>query len=160
MKRLISISLLTVILLITAGFDSCGKSAAIFAGIRIGLAAAKTANVSPVIIKDLDDGIASVERGEQCFNAVVGDKAQKRIGQAKCGFQIAQDLRAILARHNVGGSETANKIAGYINTTILALEEFYRTVTGPTAMVDDSGAAEKRLELKLKEVEKGLKSLK
>lgn len=161
MKRFFSFTPLVLVLFMLA----CGSSD-VFRGIRIGLAAAKT-DLPPAVAKDVDDGIKAVEDGEACLAAATGDRAQKRIAQAKCGFQIAQDFRVILLRHNIGGSPTADKIAKYINTTILVLEEFYREVIPPenargiSAGVSDDKwkAAEQKLQTKLKEVERQLKEL-
>lgn len=161
------------LLLIVCAVTSCGGSGLIKA-FRAGFAASKPAIQSlvpgtisqakaDVVVRDVDDGITAAERGEQCIKSIVETGPQKRIGQARCYLALASDLRAILARHNIGGSSRLDQIASLIEAAIAAFEEFNRAVTfGSMASPpsEDAGkAAEKVLEEKLKDVERRLKAL-
>lgn len=161
-KKLLSVILLSVMML-----GGCGG---ILAGVRTGWAVGRpivddlvaqqviSADTGAKIKVDIDDGIGSAERGEQCVKNVTGTGTEKKIGKARCYFQVAKDGRAILARHHITGNAKLERYVAIIESVLTALEEYFRNVTGPQDM---AGAvdADKELEGKMKAAEAQLKAL-
>lgn len=171
MRRLSKLAITAVLVL---AITACGASDLI-KGFRVGFSASKPAIQSLVpatisqakadtVVRDVDAGITAAERGEQCIKAIVETGPQKRVEQARCYVELANDLRVILARHNIGGSPILNQIASLVQAAISAFEEFNRSVTpsGRSASLPNEAvakAAEQKLKDKLKVIERDLKAL-
>ena len=132
LKKSLMALTLSVILL-----TACGST--LLATFRAGVASSKpfvsslvasgaiSQGKADTVIKDINDGITVASVGEQCITSAPGDK---KIAKAKCYFQVAQGLRAILERHNIGGNSKLDQIAGIVEGAIAAFEEFFRNTTG------------------------------
>lgn len=85
-----------------------------------------------VVIRDVDDTLAAGDAAEQCISGIPSDisKSERRVRKAQCYYNFAITFRIILQRHNIGGSPQLDRIAAIGQGFILALEEYYRRVTG------------------------------
>lgn len=121
---------------------------------------------------DIGDAITAASQAETCIKAITSSGAQKRVEKAKCYFQLAQDLRLILERHNLAGEPRLDQIATIGAGAIEAFEAFYTTVntggtvTGPDGGITHTGAdgisgsdADKELERSVKALNDQLKDL-
>lgn len=183
-RSLFTIPLL-VLSLLTNSFllMSCGGSNLI-AGFRVAFAASKpfvqslvssgalTQARADAATKDIDDGIAAAARAETCDKAITVTGSAKRVAEGKCYFALAQDLRGILARHNIGNNPRLDQIAAIASGAIEAFEQFFTTVTtgpavtGPDGGITHTGAdgisgenAEKQLKNTVEDLNRQLKAL-
>lgn len=176
--------LLISILLYVSTAAMCG-SESIATGFRIGFAASKpfvqslvsshtiTQELADTATRDIDDGIGIAERTESCVRAAKPlPKPQSRVAQAKCYYQAAQDLRVILARHNLDQNEQLSRISTIASGAIEAFEAYYTSVntgpavTGPDGGITHTGAdgisgvnADKELERTMRQLNQQLKDL-
>jgi hypothetical protein len=178
LKRLLIVPLLSLALL------SAGCDPNLATGFKIGLSAAKpfvqslvtsgvlTQGVADLATTDVTDGVNSAVRAETCLKAVTVTGPGKRVGNAKCYFALAQDLRVILARHNLGGAPLLDQIATIVTGAIEAFEAYYTSVnTGPEVSGPDGGItrtgadgiqgsdADKQLRSTLEDLNKQLKAI-
>jgi hypothetical protein len=113
------------------------------------------------VTRDLEDGIDSAIECEGCLKAITVEGSAKQVAKAKCYFALAQSLRVILARNNIGGVPQLDRIANIIQAGIAAFEEYYRQVETPAfAMRGDpalSGDLDKELERAINEMKRELK---
>lgn len=122
-----------------------------------------TQEKADLIKADVSDGIDAAATGEQCVKAATGSDTEKKIAKARCYFKVAQDLRSILARHNIGGEGRLDLIASIANDVIAALEEYFRNVTGEGVSRRAAAAVgdpDKTLEGKMKDAKSRLDALK
>ena len=171
MKKALLAFTLTASILLTA----CGGN--LLTGFRVAVASSKpfvdslvrsgaiSQAKATVVIADINDGIAAASQGEQCLKAVPGSGSAKKVGQAKCYFQVAQSLRVILDRHNIGGNDKLAQIADIVAGAIAAFEEFFRGTTGTQDSVTATVAGgppvdyEKVLASKMKALELQMKAV-
>lgn len=112
-------------------------------------------------IKDVDDTLAKADVAEQCVNDIPGGLSgnERKVKKAGCYFQLAQDFRAILARHNIGGSVQLDRIAAIGQGFILALEQYFHRVNGTGPESAQSGDPDKQLEDAVKTRKAELKAI-
>lgn len=122
---------------------------------------------------DITDGINDVDKANVCIKAIpasVAGKARK-VAKARCYYALAQDLRQILARHNLEADAKLNDVSLIIGGAIEAFETFYNAVqpvsgetsaTGITNVGADAAVdnAEQQLENTLKDLGRQFKELK
>lgn len=163
---------LTALTLSAILLTSCG-SLTLLGGFRVAVASSKpfvdslvrsgaiSQAKATVVIADINDGIAAASQGEQCLSAVTGTGNAKKAAQAKCYFQVAQSLRAILDRHNIGGNDKLTQIADIVSGAIAAFEEFFRntTETQEAAITGPPIDHEKVLAAKMKALEEQMKAV-
>jgi len=172
-RRYVSTSLLVAVLVFTTACDS-----SILTAFRSGFAASKPfiqtlvdTNTIPqtaatLAIADVDDGIAALTTGDRCLKAITEEGSAKKLAKAKCYYAAAQSLRTILDRHHFESHETLNRISTIVSGAIAALEEYYRSVSGPIARSATVGkksaedAAEKVLKEKMEKAKKEMQDLK
>jgi hypothetical protein len=162
-KSLIPILLLALILQV-----ACANAVS---NLRFGVTTAKpivqslvpgviTQERADTIKRDLDDGLAGAVKCDHCWKAITSTGRQKDLAKAECALTAANDLRAILARHNIRGNEKLDLIAAIIQAAIDAFQDYHDTIVSPADAAVDSGAAEKRLREKLENLNRQLKELK
>lgn len=81
-------------------------------------------------IRDIDDVLIKAGDAEQCIKNITSEGNAKKVAKAQCYYTFAQDFRAILARHNIGGNPRLDQIAAIGQGFIMALEEYFHRVTG------------------------------
>lgn len=113
-------------------------------------------------ILDVDGTLAAGRTAERCVADIPADVTgnAKKVAKGHCYFAFAQSFRAILARHNIGGSPALDKFALIGEGFILALEEYFRSVTSAHAEGTGTvGDPDKRMESAMKEKLKELKAI-
>lgn len=114
-------------------------------------------------IRDVDDTLAKADIAEQCVDAIPSDlnKTARKIAKGKCYFEFAQNFRMILGRHNIGGSPMLDRIALIGEGFIVALEQYFRRVSGSAtlaeAVSDPDEALEDDIDAHLKELKAATK---
>lgn len=93
-------------------------------------------------IRDVDDTLAQADVAEQCVDNITSSGNEKKVAKAKCYYAFAQSFRAILARHNIGGSAQLDRIAAIGEGFILALEQYFHRVTRPGEATVAQGEAD------------------
>lgn len=157
---------LGVLVLSVMFFTACPSLAQNF---RVGLAAAKpfVQSLVPAFITqaqadlattDVGDGIEAVIKTEQCLKAITVTGAAKRVAKAQCYYTTAQDLKVILARHNLD-SPKLNQIATIVQAAISAFEAYYSQVNDETLSDDGGESADQELDRKMKDVKRQLDAL-
>lgn len=163
--------LLSSVLLLSA----CGGDA-IITSLRVGVAFSRPIVQSLVdthvipeskataVLGDVTDGLAYSSQAEAAIKQLSPSltKEEKRIAKARIYFALAQNLRTVLNRHNIGGQETLDKIATIFSGVITALEEYYRQVVpqpGVAARAASGVDPDKQLEQALKNAERQMKAL-
>ena len=114
------------------------------------------------VLADINAGIDVASRGETCVKGITGSGNDSKVAKAKCYFALAQDLRGILARHNIGGNAKLDQIASIVEGAIAAFEEYFRSVTGTQNSITAGGRAEdpdKTLEAKMKSMQAQMKAV-
>lgn len=116
---------------------------------------------------DISDVVAAATRGETCLAAVTGDKRQQQIGKARCYVIVVNEVRPILARHNIGGNSKLDLIAGIIGAAIDAFQAYHDAVlpTGGITVaagqpITANDAADKELQTTLETLKKRMDALK
>lgn len=112
-------------------------------------------------IKDVDDTLTKADVAEQCVSDIPSGISgnERKVKKGACYFQFAQDFRAILARHNIGGSVQLDRIAAIGQGFILALEQYFHRVSGTGPESAQSGDPDKELETAIKTRKAELKAL-
>ena len=160
---------LSIVLQGCGGFD-------ILAGARAGFAVAKPViqslvdqkvipqNVATTAIADVDDSLNAIGRAQQAVQGIPAGltKAEAKIAKARVDFQLAQDLRSILARHHLGGNPKLDQIAAIADSVITALEAYFHQVTGdqPMARAGRAIDPDKALEAAMRKAKADMDSLK
>lgn len=167
-----------VLVLVSSIFLSGCGSGNLIAGFKIGFAASRpfvqslvqsgtiTQAKADAVIGEINAGVGVAERGEACLREITVTGSAKKVAQGKCYFAVAQDLRVILARHNIGGNPRLDQISLIVAGAIEAFEAYFASVNpdadGGTSRALSSTAVQdpdKQLETRLKELQKQLKNV-
>lgn len=108
-------------------------------------------------IKDVDDGLDFAAAAQTCESAAGNSKPAK----AQCYLTLANNLRSILERHNIGGSPQLDRIAAIAQAAVAAFEAYHRSVNATSRSVAETAGIDpdKQLQEDLKAVKKDLKAL-
>lgn len=179
-KLVLSIAL-SVCLLV----GSCGGSDAL-TGFKVAFASARpfiqnslvqsgviSQQKADLAVADIEDGLGDATKAQQCVSAITVSGKAKTVAKAKCYYELAEGLRSVLARHNLGGVKQLDAIATIAEGAIAAFESYYASVNG-TAKAAPAGAlrsnsvagtpisegdADKQLENSLKALNEQLKTV-
>jgi hypothetical protein len=105
-------------------------------------------------IADVDSSLDFASVAQTCLSAAASDRGAK----AQCYLTLANNLRTILARHNIGGSPQLDRIATIAESAILAFQAYFNRVNS-RAVGRNAVDADKQLEADLKAVRADLKAL-
>ncbi len=84
-------------------------------------------------LADVDVSIEAAGRCQMCIANITAAGTQKKIEKAKCYYQLAQDLRAVLDNHHFQGDKRLDQISAIAEGVISALEEYSAAVNGAPA---------------------------
>lgn len=146
--------------LVTAIVMEIACSGGLISGFKAGFAATKpfvqtlvTQQVisqakADAVTRDVDDSIAFATTAQQCVNSAA-DKSAK----ATCILNLANSLRTVLQRHNIGGSPRLDQIAVIVRAAISAFQAYFDRVSNPSMGIMAGGAdPDKQLEVEMKAI--------
>jgi len=105
-------------------------------------------------IADVDSSLDFASVAQTCLSAAGSDKGAK----AQCYLTLANNLRTILARHNIGGSPQLDRIATIAEAAILAFQAYFNRVNSRSVSRNQVDP-DKQLEADMKAVKRDLDAL-
>lgn len=108
-------------------------------------------------ILDVDDSLNFASTAQVCLSAAGSHKGAK----AQCYLTLANNLRTVLQRHNIGGSPQLDRVAVIVEAAIAAFQAYNNRVISPANQARSSSRidADAQLEADLKAVRADLKAL-